>query len=51
MALSTGQPLKWIDAEVARRTAQQIAEDTEQPLAHFTELKRVLDIEEPGYAE
>lgn len=50
MALSTGGKLRLIDDEVARKTAQQIAEDEpEMAEMHFSALKRILDREAPDY--
>lgn len=49
-AMSTGLPLRAMPEEVARRTAEQWRECWE-PEAHFAALKRMLDREEPDYAE
>lgn len=51
MAMSTGRPLKLIDEATARKTAQQIADNRTQPLAHFTALKRILDRQTPDYRD
>jgi len=50
MAMSTGKPLRLVDEAVARKTAQQIAEDSEMAESHFAALKRVLEREAPDYA-
>jgi ribulose-5-phosphate 4-epimerase/fuculose-1-phosphate aldolase len=50
LALSTGRKLKSMPEAVARRTAEQWRE-TWEPAAHFAALKRILDKEEPDYAE
>lgn len=47
----SGRPLKMADPEVAARTAAQIAADKTQTVLHFAALKRILDREEPDYAE
>jgi len=49
LAMQTGRPLHVIDETLARRTAMQIAEDTEQAGLHFEALKRLLDRDEPGW--
>lgn len=52
MAQSTGGSLKVIPDDIARRTAQQIAEDEpEMAEMHFAALKRMLDREAPDYAD
>ena len=51
MALSTGTPLKYIADDIARRTAQQIAEDDGMGDAHFAALKRLLDRDAPEYRD
>lgn len=51
LAMSTGRPLKLVDEAMARKTAQQIADDRTQPLAHFAALKRILDRQAPDYRD
>jgi len=50
LAMSTGRPLKLVPEDIARRTAQQMAEDCAQAERHFAALRRILDAEEPSYA-
>lgn len=50
LALSTGGTLKTMPEEVVRKTAEQWRE-TWEPETHFAALKRILDREEPEYAE
>jgi ribulose-5-phosphate 4-epimerase/fuculose-1-phosphate aldolase len=49
-AYSTGQPLKVLPDEVAENTAQDWEKIVDFSVAHFEEMKRVLDIEDPTYA-
>ena len=49
-ALQTGRPLRVIPAEVAERTARQLAEYPGQAERHFAELKAILDQEGDSYA-
>ncbi|MFO0989922.1 MAG: aldolase [Alphaproteobacteria bacterium] len=50
LAMSTGQAVKLIDAEVVRKTAEQmLGVDSERATAHFEALKRLLDEEAPNY--
>lgn len=49
-AYSTGQPLKVLPDEVAETTAQDWEKITDFSIAHFDEMKRVLDAEDPSYA-
>ncbi len=49
-AYMTGQPLRILPDEVARRTAQQWADYPHYGDKHLVELKRILDDEEPDYA-
>jgi ribulose-5-phosphate 4-epimerase/fuculose-1-phosphate aldolase len=53
LAMSTGRPLRRVPDHIARRTVQQWMEcsDGEPGRLHFAALKRVLDREEPDYAE
>lgn len=50
LALSTGRALKPMPETMARRTAEQWRQ-TWEPETHFAALKRILDREEPDYAE
>ena len=49
MAYMTGKPLSIVPDDVARRTAQQWADYPDIGEKHFSELKRLLDEDEPGY--
>jgi ribulose-5-phosphate 4-epimerase/fuculose-1-phosphate aldolase len=49
-AYSTGQPLKVLPDEVAENTAQDWEKIVDFSVAHFDEMKRVLDAEDPSYA-
>ena len=49
MAYMTGKPLSILPDDVARRTAQQWADYPDIGEKHFSELKRLLDEDEPGY--
>ena len=49
-AYSTGQPLKVLPDEVAESTAQDWEQITDFSIAHFEEIKRVLEDEDPSYA-
>ena len=51
LALSTGRPLKRVPAEAALRTRAEFDRYEEQADLHFAALKRLLDREEPDYAE
>ena len=48
-ALWTGQPLRVLPHEIARKTAQEIDDYPDQDVRHFAELKAILDDEEPDY--
>lgn len=48
-AYMTGQPLRIIPDEIARRTAQQWADYPNYGEKHLAELKRILDEEEPAF--
>lgn len=50
VAMSTGKPLRLMPEDVVRTTAQQW-EETWEPETHFAALKRILDREEPEYAQ
>jgi ribulose-5-phosphate 4-epimerase/fuculose-1-phosphate aldolase len=49
-AYATGQPLKVLPDEVAEKTAQDWEQLTDFSIAHFDEMKRILDAEDPSYA-
>jgi ribulose-5-phosphate 4-epimerase/fuculose-1-phosphate aldolase len=49
-AYATGQPLKVLPDEVAENTAQDWERITDFSIAHFEEMKRILDAEDPSYA-
>ncbi|MEZ5836776.1 MAG: class II aldolase and adducin N-terminal domain-containing protein [Geminicoccaceae bacterium] len=48
-ALSTGRPLRVIPHDVASRTAREIEDYPEQDTRHFSELRAILDDQEPDY--
>ncbi|MEO1091208.1 MAG: class II aldolase and adducin N-terminal domain-containing protein [Pseudomonadota bacterium] len=50
-ALATGRPLRLASDEVARKTAAQWLEDTEQPENHLRELRAILDDEGSDYRD
>jgi ribulose-5-phosphate 4-epimerase/fuculose-1-phosphate aldolase len=50
LAYSTGQPLNVMPHDLAEATARAWESDTKQFLAHFAELKRGLDANDPSYA-
>jgi ribulose-5-phosphate 4-epimerase/fuculose-1-phosphate aldolase len=50
-ALQTGQPLRRLPDEVAERTAQQWEAYPGFAEAHLSELRAILDAEDPGYAD
>ena len=49
-AYSTGQPLKVLPDDIAEKTAQDWEQITDFSKAHFEEMKRILDAEDPSYA-
>jgi len=51
LAYSTGQPLHVLSDEIAERTAQDWQDDGAFARAHFAQMKRLLDAEEPSYAQ
>ncbi len=51
LAYATGQPLHVMSHDVAERTAREWEEYGGQDIAHFEEMKHVLDAEDPSYAE
>lgn len=51
MAYATGQPLKLLSPEVAEKTARDWEGIADFSLAHFEEMKRILDKEDPSYAD
>ncbi|MFT3986830.1 class II aldolase and adducin N-terminal domain-containing protein [Aestuariivirga sp.] len=50
LSYQTGQPLHVMTPDVAEKTAQEWEADREQFLAHFAEMKRILDHEDASYA-
>ena len=51
LAMSTGRPLTHVAAEEVERTRAEFDLYEEQADLHFTALRRILDREEPDYAE
>ncbi|MGA2364508.1 MAG: class II aldolase/adducin family protein [Steroidobacteraceae bacterium] len=51
LAYSTGQPLHVLSDEIAEKTAQDWQDDGAFARAHFAQMKRLLDAEEPSYAQ
>jgi ribulose-5-phosphate 4-epimerase/fuculose-1-phosphate aldolase len=51
LAYQTGQPLHVMQPAVAEKTAQEWEADREQFVAHFDEMKQLLDGRDPSYAE
>jgi len=51
LAYQSGQPLRRLPDAVVRLTAQQMRADAVSAIDHFTALKRLLDRDEPDYAE
>jgi len=51
VAYATGQPLKVLSAEVAEKTARDWEGIRDFSIAHFDEMKRVLDKEDRSYAD
>jgi ribulose-5-phosphate 4-epimerase/fuculose-1-phosphate aldolase len=51
LAYQTGKPLHLMSHAVAEKTAQEWEADTEQYIAHFEEMKKILDETDPSYAE
>jgi ribulose-5-phosphate 4-epimerase/fuculose-1-phosphate aldolase len=51
LAYQTGRPLRRLAEDVLRRTARQMETDQQSAPDHFAALKRVLDRDEPDYAE
>lgn len=49
-ALQTGRPLRVLPPEIAEKTAEEIDAYPEQADRHFSELKAILDREDPDYA-
>ncbi len=49
LAAGTGQPLKLVNEAIAAKTAQQMAEESQQAELHFAALKRLLDRDEKGW--
>jgi ribulose-5-phosphate 4-epimerase/fuculose-1-phosphate aldolase len=51
LAYQTGQPLHVMADDVAEKTAQEWESDREQFIAHFAEMKSILDVEDSTYAQ
>ena len=51
LAMSTGRPLKHVRADEVERTRAEFDLYEEQADLHFAALRRILDREEPDYAE
>jgi ribulose-5-phosphate 4-epimerase/fuculose-1-phosphate aldolase len=51
LAYQTGKPLHVMTPAVAEKTAQEWEADKDQYKSHFAEMKRILDAEDPAYAE
>lgn len=51
LAYQTGKPLHVMSSAVAEKTAQEWQADQDQYKSHFAEMKRLLDAEDPTYAE
>lgn len=51
LAYSTGQPLAVMDDKLAERTASEWEVCADAEFAHFSEMKRILDREDPSYAD
>ncbi|MEM9430645.1 MAG: class II aldolase/adducin family protein [Pseudomonadota bacterium] len=51
LAHSTGQPLAIMDDALAETTAAGWETDPHERIAHFEEMKRILDVEEPDYRQ
>jgi ribulose-5-phosphate 4-epimerase/fuculose-1-phosphate aldolase len=51
LAYQTGKPLHVMTPAVAEKTAQEWEVDQDQYKSHFAEMKRLLDAEDPSYAE
>ena len=49
--MSTGRPLKRVPENEAERTRAEFASYPDQAALHFAALKRILDREEPDYAD
>ena len=49
-ALWTGQPLRVLQDDVAEKTAKELDNYPGQAERHFSELRAILDNEEPDYA-
>ena len=51
LACSTGKPLNVMPNAVAEKTAQEWEEYCDSAFSHFSEMKKVLDSIDPGYAD
>jgi ribulose-5-phosphate 4-epimerase/fuculose-1-phosphate aldolase len=51
LAYQTGRPLRHLTDDMMRKTARQMATDQQSAPDHFAALKRLLDRDEPDYAD
>jgi hypothetical protein len=51
LALATGRPLKRVPDDAARRTAAEFASYENQAELHFAAQRRLLEREEPDFAD
>ena len=51
LAYQTGRKLHVMTPAVAEKTAQEWEADRDQFLSHFAEMKRILDVQDPSYAD
>jgi len=49
-ALQTGQPLRLLSDEIAEKTARELDDYPGQAQAHLTQIRRILDRDDPDYA-
>jgi len=49
-ALQTGQPLRLLSDEIAEKTARELDDYPGQAEAHLTQIRRILDRDDPDYA-
>jgi ribulose-5-phosphate 4-epimerase/fuculose-1-phosphate aldolase len=50
-ALQTGQPLRVLSDEIAEKTARELDDYPGQAEAHLTQIRRILDRDDPDYAQ
>jgi ribulose-5-phosphate 4-epimerase/fuculose-1-phosphate aldolase len=51
MAYQTGQPLHVMSHDIAEKSAQEWEAERDQFHVHFSEMKNILDQEDPSYAQ